>query len=139
MATLTKSKQAERDEAIQRLREMLKPGDEVYTSLTHVSSSGMTRGIKVLVPIVDEYSREGKPYIHDISYLVARAIPAPMHAKGGVKVGGCGMDMGFSLVYELGYCLFPEGFSLPEGKRGRNGDTSGYERDGGYALKHRWI
>ena|ERR1035437_1828097 len=51
--------------------------------------------------------------------------------------GGCGMDMGFHLVYNLGRTLFPEGFKV-EG-RGRNGDASGWDKDGGYALKQRWI
>ena len=32
--------------------------------------------------------------------------------KDGYRVGGCGMDMGFHLVHELGYRLFNDGYSL---------------------------
>lgn len=54
-----------------------------------------------------------------------------------VKIGGCGMDMGFHIAYELGRVLFPEGFKV-DGV-GRNGDTSGWDNDGGYALYQRWM
>src|SRR5712664_4764104 len=42
---MTKKQSAERDEAIVRLRETLKPGDTVHTTLAHVSRSGMQREI----------------------------------------------------------------------------------------------
>ena len=45
--------------------------------------------------------------------------------------------MGFEIVYNLGRKLFHDGFKV-EG-RGRNGDMSGHDNDGGYALKHRWL
>lgn len=44
------------------------------------------------------------------------------------------MDMTFEVVYELGHYLYPKGFKLSKGQYGRNGDTSGYDKDGGYAL-----
>ena len=82
--------------------------------------------------------------------------------------------MGFSVVYDLGRCLYPDGFAnsegiAPVGKKmntgwfrghhakpltkddmaamvakgwkfhGRNGDPSGWDDDGGYALKQRWL
>jgi len=46
------------------------------------------------------------------------------------------MDMGFSLVYSLGWRLFPKGFKTPKGYW-RN-EPMKYETDGGYALKHQW-
>ena len=58
---------------------------------------------------------------------------------GSVIVGGCGMDMGFNIVYSLSRRLWPKGFKLPKGKAGRNGDTSGTDTDGGYALNQRWL
>ena len=47
------------------------------------------------------------------------------------------MDMGFALVYELSRELYPKGFKVAG--VGRNGDTSGHDKDGGYALKQRWL
>ena len=54
--------------------------------------------------------------------------------QGGAIIQGCGMDMGFSLVYELGAYLWPEGTDKPHGTR--NGEP---DSDGGYALNHRWL
>lgn len=91
---------AEKAEAIAKLREILKPGDTVYTILRHVSRSGMTRSISCVVR-----GAEG-PY--DIDWLVRRALGLPFDRnRGGVKVGGCGMDMGFHLVYSLSRVLWP--------------------------------
>ena len=125
------AKQKEKAEAIENLQD-IKPGNTVYTILRHTSASGMSRAISVVL------IRDNKP--QDISYWVARALDYRIDENHeGVKVGGCGMDMGFHLIYSLGRALFPEGFTLAEGQRGRNGDSSGFDEDGGYALKHRWL
>ena len=58
-----------------------------------------------------------------------------MDAKhGGIKIAGCGEDLGFALGYELGMTLWPQGTPKPHGMR--NGEP---DSNGGYALKHRWI
>ena len=57
---------------------------QFYTILDHVSKSGMQRRISVFMPLLDE---EGKPYMA----CVARER----------KIRGCGMDMGFALVYDM--------------------------------------
>jgi hypothetical protein len=54
--------------------------------------------------------------------------------NNGVKVAGCGMDMGFHLIYSLSYALFPKGTDAPHGTRNGVPDS-----DGGYALKHEWL
>ena len=96
-------KQSARDDAITALRETLKPGDTVYTVLRNVSRSGMTRSI-------DAYVIHGNSP-HWISRRVAAAIDAPFDEKrDAVKMGGCGMDMGFALVYQLSHTLYPAGF-----------------------------
>lgn len=59
---------------------------------------------------------------------------------------GCGMDVGFSLVYNLGWVLFPNGFECV-GERCPSNDHSNGDRDysphhhsdGGYALRQRWL
>lgn len=120
----------ERKEAVLALREIVKPGDTVYVSLKHVSRSGMLR---VIQPFIIQ---EGRP--RHIGYLAAKAIDLPYDRnKEGVRIGGCGMDMGFALVYDLSRVLFPEGFKVDG--RGRNGDMSGWDKDGGYALRKEWL
>lgn len=119
-----------REQAIERLRRLLKPGQTVYTNLRHVSASGMSR--RISLNIVDE---QGK--IQGIDFDAATAMDDTIHKDGGIVVGGCGMDMGYALIYSLGRCLFPDGFKV-EG-RGRNGDTSGWDKYGGYALKQQWL
>ena len=140
MATATKAQKAEREEALAKLRDMLPVGATVYTSTAHVSRSGMRRLMRVFMASTDGWT-DG-PGIADITYLVAKAIGSTPKVRDGfgyyvVAVDGCGMDMGFSLVYDLAYHLYPNGFKQ-EGP-GRNGDLSGYDKNGGYALRQRWL
>jgi hypothetical protein len=129
MATFTKSKEKEKEkqDAIRQLKKWLKPGDSVYTVINRVSSSGMFRRIVVLIAVKKE--------IINISWYVAR-VCGYKDCDGSVGVGGCGMDMGFSVVYNLASNLWPKG----DGKyiTGRNGDTKP-ETDGGYCLKQHWV
>lgn len=92
-------------ESIVHLREVLKPGETVYTVLRHVSRSGMSRGI-------DVYRMEGNSPVWITGY-VGHAIGSPQSRKDwersqGLRVGGCGMDMGFHVVNSLSYVIFPE-------------------------------
>lgn len=78
----------------------------VYTILRSVSSSGMTRHISLVVAGVND---EGKPDLYDITYLAAQALGDKLQERNGhrtIKVNGCGMDMGFHLVYNLSSVLF---------------------------------
>ena len=158
----------EREEALATLRELCPPGTTVYTKLNHVSRSGMSRSITPFLVI------DGEPYY--IAYSVAVIFGQSRDKYDGVRMDGCGMDMGFALVYNLSLYLYPDGFGLkmtkenyPEGiglkmtkknypdytpltealaqemyihgyrSHGRNGDTSGWDSNGGYALNQRWI
>jgi len=64
----------------------------------------------------------------------------------GAKASGCGMDMGFALVYDLSRILFKEGFECI-GEHCPSNDHSNGDRDRtphkhsdpGYALNHRWL
>lgn len=127
--TAKAGKEAYRGQAEESLRKLLQPGSKVYTKVEAVSSSGMSRRISA-------YICEGGD-IRCINHWVATVIDEKESDKGGITIGGCGMDMGFHMVYTLGRYLFPDGFKV-EG-RGRNGDTSGWDRDGGYALKQEWM
>lgn len=136
----TEGKRLYREQACAQLRSMLKPGQTVYTVLRHVSSSGMTRHIRVLVPVVElrhpngtAYVGKRVPVIRDITSLVARATDTRLSNDHSLVVGGCGMDMGFHVVYNLGRSLWPKGTRKPHGSRNGSPDT-----DGGYALKQEW-
>lgn len=117
----------EQKDALDTLRQWLKPGDNVYTFVRHVSKSGMSHCISLHIV------REGG--IRCIDWYAAKALERKQDAnRGGIKIGGGGMDMSFALVYELGRVLFPEGFEVNPPWKGRNGDNSGWDKDGGYAL-----
>jgi hypothetical protein len=110
------AKQKERQEAIERLKEWIKPGDTLYLVLRHRSASGMSRTISVKGFRVREC--DGTIDDFEYSYNVALALGWRFNRdREGVTVGGCGMDMGFHLVYELSGVLFGDG----------------------YTLKHRWL
>jgi len=116
--------------AIEELRKTLKPATIVYTILRYVSQSGMLRAISLIV------IEDNKPI--DISWSVAKALGWKLHKKHyGVKVQGCGMDMGFHLVYSLSSVLYPKGFKTSKGYW-RNQPLD-FDPDGGYALKQKWL
>lgn len=121
-------------EACTTLRKFLKPGSAVYPVLRHRNSMGTTRWFSLLI-IAKDF--DGKPEIRDIAYLTAVVCGLRYDLKReALRVNGGGMDMGFYCVYSLGRALWPKGFKLPKGTLGRNGDTSGFDTDGGYALQH---
>ena len=87
-----------RSEAISRLRKLLNKGDTVYTIIRHVSQSGMSREISMVTV------RDGE--IVSLDLFVKIACGRKIGHKNGIKVKGCGMDMGFVLVSELSEGLF---------------------------------
>lgn len=104
---MTKQKQSERDAAVTSLRETLKPGDTVYTVLRSVSRSGMNRKIDVYALKCEN----GEVEKYWLSRLVSKATGETFDAKrDALSVSGCGMDMGFHVVYNLSRVLFRDGF-----------------------------
>lgn len=106
--TKAQTVQHEKAEAIKQLREWIKPGDTVYTILDHVSSSGMSRAIRVVLP----YTRDDGTidHIHP-NWAIGKALGLRHWKRHGreqdaLVVGGAGMDMGFHLVYELSFVLY---------------------------------
>jgi len=103
-------------EAIKTLLEHIKQGDTIYTILRHRARSGMSRSISLL------HLREGVPW--EIDYFAAIAMGNKIDDKnGGIKIGGCGMDMGFELVYRLGHTIW----------------SNASAGDSGYSIKQRWL
>lgn len=116
------------------LKRHVKPGTIVYTSINHVSSSGMARDIGVHIVHKGE--------IVTISGYVARILDLKWDVRGcgGVRVSGCGMDMGFHLVNALSYAL--HGYkdkNVPVEYQGRPFRATRKAYRAGYSLEHRWI
>lgn len=130
---LTKAEGAKlyRAQHIADLKKRIKPGDTVYTVLRHRSASGMRRHISLF--IIGKRKGE-KPHILDIDYSAAIVMGDKVAKDGGIIADGCGQDMGFALVYNLGRALWPKGTPKPHGSRNGAPDS-----DGGYALKHSWL
>lgn len=100
MAAYTK---AEKAEALERLREWLKPGDTVYTLVTHVSSSGMSRSIRFLIPKI--YDGDKVEFLHP-NHAIGVALGLRFHTRRGFQtdsliVHGCGMDICWHTVDRL--------------------------------------
>lgn len=104
----------EQREAVEALRKYLNPGDTVYAVLRHVSASGMQRRIDLFTITKDS---DGVSRLQYLSGWAATAMGDKRSDKGGIVVNGCGMDMGFHLVYNLTLTL---GFKA-------------------YELRHEWI
>jgi len=64
-----------------------------------VSSTGMSRRMRFYAAVLD---REGKPYMSDITYLIARLADYSMNDVG-LRADGCGMDMCFSVISNFNY------------------------------------
>lgn len=141
MPTKADTIRAEQAEALGELRNILPPGSTVSTILRHVSSSGMSRSISPIICTDDG------PW--DLTFLAVRAGVGKFDPKnGGVKMSGCGMDMGFALVYGLSRMMYPEGHPCTGDRCPSNDHSNGdrdytpghvVHRDGGYAVKQRWL
>ena len=108
------------------LLKLIAPGATIYTQLRHASASGMQRRISLHV-------------VHDggircIDTMAADLMGDKIHKAGGIVANGCGMDMGFHLVYCLGASLWPEGTPEPHSTRNGVADSAG-----GYAISHEWL
>lgn len=127
-----------KEQATEFLREHLNAGDTIACTVTHVTRSGMNRSIMGIICI------DGEPV--DISPWIAAATGNRFDRNnGGVKMSGCGMDMGFAMVYELSARIFDEficiGEACPSNDHS-NGDrdyTPHKHSDTGYALRQRWL
>jgi hypothetical protein len=80
----------------------------LYTVLRHVSKSGMSRSIDVY-----SISETGEKY--RLSYLAKVILDLKFDTNhDGLKMGGCGMDMGFALVYNLAYAVYGDGYAIAQ-------------------------
>lgn len=95
----TSTKDADRQQAIEYLKETVKPGDTIYVILRNVSKSGMSR-------LIDLYLiKNSRPF--RITWNAARTLQVPYdRRREALRIGGCGTDVAFEAVYNLGWALF---------------------------------
>ena len=75
-------------------------GSHVYTVLRHTSRSGMLRVIDLFMVV------EG-----NIQHLNPSKMAKEWDKKNdGFRIHGCGMDMGFEMVYQLGLLYHGDGY-----------------------------
>lgn len=139
-----------RQESLDRLRELLPPGTTVHCVLRHVSRSGMCRWIDLFTFEPRANGQKcAQNYLSGYAWNVGTGEgqhPGDQRdGRGGLRVSGCGMDMGFALVYDLSRRLYPDGFACigPDRSCPSNDHNNRVERkhhpEGGYALRHAWI
>ena len=104
----------------------------IYCVCRHVSSSGMFRRISF-------YAIRRNELVYLDGLIEDLADYKRDKKEQGLRVTGCGMDMGFAVVYAFSHAIFAKGFRYRKGECHRNGDPSPIDKDGGYALKHQWI
>tara|TARA_R110000823_G_C15693993_1_gene475688 strand:+ start:182 stop:526 length:345 start_codon:yes stop_codon:yes gene_type:complete len=95
------------------LREAFPKGATAFTTVRHVARSGMSRRISVLATSI----RSGDGSISNYSYAVSQVLGwkhGPSRESASVKVSGCGMDMGFHLVYTLSSILYGDGYAIKQ-------------------------
>lgn len=104
MVTKKTNEAIDKELARMKLRELFTEQSKptVYTVLRHVSQSGMSRDISLFI-VEDNRLR-------NITYTASIALGEKVKDKNGqrvIRVNGCGMDMGFHLVYSLASVLYP--------------------------------
>lgn len=139
MTTKTERKMEEQ-EALETLQKWIKPGTTVYTLLRHRAASGMSRVLDVYVISDNEPIR--------LTRSVAKLLDWTYNREHeGVLVHGCGLDVGYHLVYTLSRVLFKHGlYCIGEGCKSNDHNNPGPQRDDysdhlhsdpGYGLNHR--
>lgn len=80
----------------------------VFTSLEHVSRSGMARDVVVYASTGD-LSHPLRWMSVPVADVLGRRV---RQGKSGIYVQGCGMDMGYAIAYDLGRTLYGDGYAL---------------------------
>ena len=115
-------------DALSDLHGLLQPGSTIWAIERHTSQSGMSHWFDFYTIKNDELLR--------LTYQICMACYYKDDARHGyaLKTSGCGMDMAFQVVYNLGQAMWPDGTPEPHGSRNGEPDTCG-----GYALKLRHL
>jgi len=119
----------ETQEACAELYKLLCPDEDVLCVLRHRSRSGMMRVIDLFV------IRKGG--LRRISWSAAKALGWTYNRKhDGITADGCGMDMGFHLVYSLAQAVYGD---TRKHKAWARKQSEHGTRSAGYMLRSRWV
>lgn len=131
-------KDTSREEARRRLRKWLKPGGTVYVVYKYVARSGMSRHLTFFT------IKKNRPIM--LSGNISDLLGLRWLDDDSLAVGGCGFDVGYSVVTRVARILWPDGFTcIGEGCPSNdhdNGDRNHkphHHRSGDYALRHAWL
>ena len=108
----TKQQQAE---AMDYLKRNLAEGDTVFYIVKNVSNSGMYRHIDFYTFKVKDVFAEGEQRVQKVwlSGAISKVLGYPLKEKtNALGVSGCGMNMGFAVIYNLSETLFGNGYKL---------------------------
>lgn len=137
MSDKLKIAKEDRETAREGLLKLFAAGEHrpvVYTVLRHVARSGMMRRIDLYVMEIDQRTGEARPRY--ISGWAAAVLGEKYWPNDGIRVNGCGMDMGFHLAYQLSRALYNA--TMEAHKADIAADSAG-RKDAGYQLEQRWI
>lgn len=77
--------------------------DLFIINIATISQSGLSRTMKVGMVYKGEFV--------NITYLAAKLLNKKLTQQEAVRVTGCGMDMRFSLIQDVGHAIFGKGFN----------------------------
>tara|TARA_R100000657_G_C4577733_1_gene41074 strand:+ start:268 stop:582 length:315 start_codon:yes stop_codon:yes gene_type:complete len=97
---------SDKERAVEFLKDWFPKGSTAHTTVVHVARSGMSRHIKVFAISGDR--------IQNISYYVSKLLGWRLTKNDAVFVSGCGMDMGFHLIYTLSSKLYEDGYAIKQ-------------------------
>jgi hypothetical protein len=99
-----KKQQTEKDKYIKDLKKLVEKGGTIYCVLRRVAKSGMSRDISFFVI--------NKQRLRMIDGCIKQILGLKYSKNDGLRIHGCGMDMGFLVVHELSLALFKDGDAL---------------------------
>ena len=98
----------DKDKVKDILRDAFPEGSTAYTLVTKVAPSGMSRHIMVA-------GSRKKGHVQNVSWYISELLDWTYKDNTrSVFVGGCGMDMGFHLVYTLSNILYDDGYAIKQ-------------------------
>lgn len=105
----------QKDEALAFLKNNLNEHDTVFYIVKNVSNSGMYRHIDFYTFKVKDVFEEGENRVQKVwlSGAISKVLGYPLKEKTqSLGVSGCGMNMGFAVIYNLAEVLFGDGYKL---------------------------
>ena len=91
-----------------KLKQLFPKGSTAYTIVTKVAPSGMSRHIMVA-------GCTDRGLVGNVSWFIAHLLDYKYKDNTrSVFISGCGMDMGFHLVYNLSQELYKDGYAIKQ-------------------------